>query len=47
MCSYRQQGRYAFIFGLGLTVSCFFPERFIITVIAILIIILALALIRL
>ena len=46
MCDYRYQGRMAFIFGLGLTISCFCPERFIILIVAAIVIILAIALMK-
>ena len=46
MCGYRCQGRMAFIFGLGLTISCFCPERFIILVVAIIVLVLSIALMK-
>lgn len=43
---YRQQGQFALFFGLGLTVSFFFPQHLIIVVIAVMMIILSIALMR-
>lgn len=44
--TYHQQGMYALVFGLGLTFSCFFPIRFILTVIGLIVVVLAITLIK-
>lgn len=46
MCGYRNQGKNAFIFALGLSFSFFCPERIIIIVIAMTLMVLAISLMR-
>ncbi len=46
MSVYRRQGQLALTFAVGLTVSCFFPQRFVITLVAIVMIVLAIALMK-
>ncbi len=46
MCGYRNQGKNAFIFALGLLFAFFFSDRVIIITIAIALMILAIALMR-
>ncbi|MCI9273090.1 MAG: hypothetical protein HFE39_03935 [Clostridiales bacterium] len=44
--TYHQQGMFALVFGLGLTVSFFFPPRFILGIIGLIVVILAISLIK-
>lgn len=44
--TYHQQGMFALVFGLGLTVSFFFPTRFILGIIGLIVVILAISLIK-
>lgn len=47
MCSgYRQQGILALTFGLGLTLSFLFPDRLIIVLISLIVVVLAVSLIK-
>ena len=48
MCktTYHQQGIYALVFGLGLTCSFFLPTRFILGMIALIVILLSISLIK-
>lgn len=45
-CNPKCQGRRALFFALGLTCSCLFPDRFVIGVVAVVVIVLAISLIR-
>ena len=45
-CNYKRQGKCSLYFALGLTCSCLFPDRFVIGIVAIVVIVLAVSLIR-
>ena len=45
-CNSKRQGKCALYFALGLTCSCLFPDRFVIGIVAIVVIVLAVSLIR-